>query len=131
MHNTIMHYVYIMQSIARKRKRSRNITHAKSAAEKRAERKRLESLIHNIKGLVSSKGIQQGNVTAHEGDVMTDAIVYDRDHRNDRTVYHDLYGLDYTQSPRASLSTRRRGLIRISNAHGTLVAQIQSHPSGS
>ena len=42
-----MHYVYIMQSIARKRKRSRNITHAKSAAEKRAERKRLESLIHN------------------------------------------------------------------------------------
>ena len=46
---------------------------------------------------ISSKAIQAGNISAHEGDALGDAALFQRDERTDRATYRELYGLDYPQ----------------------------------
>lgn len=53
--------------------------------------------IKAMKELKGSKTIREGNLIAHEGDALGDAIVFDRDQRTDRRIYRDLYGLDHKQ----------------------------------
>ena len=54
----------------------------------------------DVKGeevLQGSETIPEGNMRAHEGDALGDAILFDRDQRRDRSLYRELYGLDHTQ----------------------------------
>lgn len=44
-----------------------------------------------------SKAIIQGKAVTHHGDAMTDAMLHDREHCKDKTIYRKLYGLDYSQ----------------------------------
>ena len=47
--------------------------------------------------LKGSKAIREGNIIAYEGDALGDAILFDRDQRTDKSIYRELYGLDYQQ----------------------------------
>lgn len=47
--------------------------------------------------LKGSKAIREGNIIAYEGDALGDAMLFDRDQRTDRSIYRELYGLDYQQ----------------------------------
>lgn len=47
----------------------------------------------NITKSRKSSAIQQGNIAAHHGDATTDAILFEKESRNDETVYVQLYGL--------------------------------------
>ena len=53
--------------------------------------------VKQIKQYSGSRAIREGNVIAHEGDAVGDAILFDRDQRTDRTIYRELYGLDPAQ----------------------------------
>ena len=62
-------------------------------------RRFLEVYQRDVKGgeLGDYETIQRGNVVAHEGDALGDAMVFARDGRQDRKLYRELYGLEYTQ----------------------------------
>ena len=47
--------------------------------------------------LQGSKAIREGYVRAHEGDALGDAMLFDHDRRHDKSLYRELYGLDYAQ----------------------------------
>ena len=57
----------------------------------------LERRVRLLEQIQGSKGIWEGNSAAHYGDAIADAFLFDRDHRSDRCVYRDLYGLEYQQ----------------------------------
>lgn len=44
-----------------------------------------------------SADIRQSNALAQEGNAFGDAELFDRDHRTDRSIYRELYGLEYSQ----------------------------------
>ena len=50
--------------------------------------------MEELKGL---KAIREGNLIAHEGDALGDAVLFDLDYRTDKGIYRELYGLDYKQ----------------------------------
>ena len=50
-----------------------------------------------MKELKGSKAIREGNLIAHEGDALGDAVLFDRDQCTDRNIYRELYGLDHQQ----------------------------------
>ena len=63
-------------------------------------RRFLDVYRRDVKGeevLQGSKAIREGNGRAHEGDALGDAMLFDRNHRSDRMLYRELYGLDHTQ----------------------------------
>ena len=53
--------------------------------------------IKAMRELKGSKAIREGNLIAHEGDAVGDADLFDRDQRTDRSIYRELYGLEYQQ----------------------------------
>ena len=57
----------------------------------------LETFKRDIKGIDTkgSKSIREGNSKAHNGDAQADAMLFDRDNRNDGAIYKELYGMDY------------------------------------
>ena len=46
---------------------------------------------------MSSKAIKEGNISAHEGDALGDAALFQRDQRTDLRTYRELYGLQHQQ----------------------------------
>ena len=62
-----------------------------------------------MEGIQGSKAIREGNMTAHEGDALGDAVLFERDHRTDNKIYRELYGLDYLQVLESS--TYKNGLV--------------------
>ena len=79
---------------------------------------------------------------AHEGDALGDAVLFDRDHRTDRSIYRELYGLEYekvlafrtytddlfnTSYQKLTIcidsASDDGGLFLVLNAHATMVAQ--------
>lgn len=63
-------------------------------------RRFLDVYQRDIKGneeLKGSKAIQTGNLGAHEGDALGDAVLFEHDGRSDRRLYRELYGLDFGQ----------------------------------
>ena len=53
--------------------------------------------IKGIKEFKGSKAIQTGNLRAHEGDALGDAVLFNHDGRSDSYLYRELYGLDFEQ----------------------------------
>ena len=53
--------------------------------------------VKDMEELKGSKAIREGNSIAHEGDALGDAVLFDRDHRTDKRIYRELYGLDHKQ----------------------------------
>ena len=53
--------------------------------------------IKAMEELKGSKAIRKGNTIAHEGDALGDAMLFVRDQRTDRSIYRELYGLDFQQ----------------------------------
>ena len=53
--------------------------------------------VNGSKDFKNSTAIQNGNIVAHEGDALTDAMIYENDQRTDARVYRQLYGLHHTQ----------------------------------
>ena len=53
--------------------------------------------IKSMEELRNPRAIRNGNVVAHEGDALSDAVVFDRDRRSDRSTFRELYGLEYGQ----------------------------------
>ena len=51
--------------------------------------------VQEMQELKGSKAIREGNSIAHDGDVIGDALLYDKDKRTDTKVFQELYGLDY------------------------------------
>ena len=51
--------------------------------------------IKAMEELKGSKAIRDGNLRAHEGDALGDAVLFDRDQRTDRSIYRELYGLEH------------------------------------
>lgn len=52
----------------------------------------------DIKGeeaLKWSKSILEGNQKAHEGDAITDAMLFEKEKRTDKRLYRELYGLGH------------------------------------
>ena len=97
--------------------------------------------------LKGSKAIREGCRTAHEGDALGDAVLFDRDQRTDRSIYRELYGLDYLQvldfrtytdgsfnmlCQKLTISIESasddRGLFLVLNAHATMVVQGKPFP---
>ena len=95
-----------------------------------------------VEELKGSKAIQEGNMLAHEGDALGDAVLFDNDQRTDKRVYRELYGLDHEQVLSFGTSTNglmntswlkliicidcasdNGGLFLVLNAHATMVAQ--------
>ena len=67
-----------------------------------ARRRFLETYERDVKGDTTYDGpgpspIAQGNPRAPGGDAVTDAVVYQADGRTDRSLYRELYGLDYRE----------------------------------
>ena len=98
--------------------------------------------IKAMEGLKGSKAIREGNIIAHEGDALGDAVLFDRDQRTDRSIYRELYGLDYQQvldfrtytdglfnkscqklTICIDSASDDGGLFLVLNAHATMVAQ--------
>ena len=98
--------------------------------------------IKAMEELKGSKAIREGNIIAHEGDALGDAVLFDRDQRTDRSIYRELYGLDHQQvldfrtytGGLFSKSCQKLticidsasddgGLFLVLNAHATMVAQ--------
>ena len=109
--------------------------------------RQISSLKSRVSHLVQISEGREGNIIAHEGDAFADAVLFDRDHRLDRSTYRELYGLDYQQV--LDFRTCTDGLIKTSyqkltrcidsagddgglflvlNAHATMVAQGNSLP---
>ncbi|MCJ1373734.1 hypothetical protein MMC20_004963 [Loxospora ochrophaea] len=78
--------------------------------------------------LKGSKAIREGCRTAHEGDALGDAVLFDRDQRTDRSIYRELYGLDYLQVLDFQSASDDRGLFLVLNAHATMVVQGKPFP---
>ncbi len=53
--------------------------------------------VKEMRGLQGSNAIREGNLAAHEGDAIGDAMLFDHDTRTDRSLYRELYGLDDRQ----------------------------------
>ena len=53
--------------------------------------------VKKMPGFTGSKAISEGNVRAHEGDVLSDALLFQIEKRTDRSIFAELYGLDYQQ----------------------------------
>ena len=62
-------------------------------------RRFLKTYIRDTKdaNLSDHKVIKKGNVVAQEGDALGDAMVYDKDRRQDESLYRELYGLPHTK----------------------------------
>lgn len=103
--------------------------------------------IKTMKELKGSGAIRRGNLIAHQGDALGDAMVYDRDHRTDASLYRELYGLDYNQvldfrtytdgsfntscqklTIRIESASDDGALFLVLNAHATTVAQGKPLP---
>ncbi|MCJ1223396.1 hypothetical protein MMC12_000036 [Toensbergia leucococca] len=78
--------------------------------------------------LKDSRAIREGNIIAHEGDALGDAVLFDRDQRTDRSIYRELYGLDYQQVLDFHSASDDGGLFLVLNAHATMVAQRNPLP---
>ena len=95
-----------------------------------------------MEGLKGSKATHEGNLIAHVGDAIGDAMLFDLDKRTDRGVYRELYGLDAGQVLEFRTYTAFQfnifcqkltkcldstdddgGLFLVLNAHATMVAQ--------
>ena len=50
-----------------------------------------------MKEVKISKAIHDGNLVAHEGDAIGDAVLFNRDQRTDLRIYWELYGLSCDQ----------------------------------
>jgi hypothetical protein len=98
--------------------------------------------IKAMEELKGSKAIREGNLRAHEGDALGDAVVFDRDQRTDRSIYRELYGLDHQQvldfgtytdglfntlcqklTVYIDSASDDGGLFLVLNTHATMVAQ--------
>lgn len=88
-------------------------------------RRFLEVYQRDVKGgeFRDHKAIQKGNIVAHEGDALGDAMVYTRDGRQDRKLFRELYGLDHTQVLEYYNGANDGGLYLVLNAHATLLAK--------
>ena len=53
--------------------------------------------IKRMEQLEDSRSIREGNMVAHQGDALSDTVVFQQDQRTDRIIYRDLYGLDHEQ----------------------------------
>jgi len=103
--------------------------------------------IKAIEELKGSKAIRKGNLIAHEGDALGDALLFDRDQRTDRSIYRELYGFDHGQvldfrmytDGLVNTSCRKLikciesasddgGLFLVLNAHATMIAQGKPLP---
>ena len=103
--------------------------------------------IKAIEGFKPSETILEGNMVTREGDAFGDAVLFDRDQRTDRSIYRELYGLDYQQvldfgtytDDRVHKLCRKlttctdsesedQGLFLVLNAHATMVARGQTIP---
>ena len=54
----------------------------------------------DVKGMEEFKGskaIYEGNIKAHNGDALVDAVLFDRDQRTDKSIYRELYGIESQQ----------------------------------
>ena len=113
-------------------------------------RRFLDLYKRDIKGIEELKGlkaIREGNLIAHEGDALGDAVLFDRDQRTDRRTYRELYGLDYLQvldfrtytdglfktlyqklTLYIDSASDDGGLFLVLNAHATMVAQGKPFP---
>ena len=97
--------------------------------------------------LKGSKAIRAGNLIAHEGDALGDAVLFARDQRTDRSIYREVYGLGYQQvldfctytdnlsnmsCHKLTICTEAAsedgGLFLVLNAHATMVAQRKPLP---
>lgn len=90
-------------------------------------RRRFLEVYKRDAGLVSEPGyssaIVQGNMAAHHGDALSDAMIYEQDHRTDERVYQQLYGLDHTKVLEINLNGNRYDILSVLNAHATRLAQ--------
>ncbi len=109
--------------------------------------RQISSLKSRVSQLVQISEGRGGNIVAHEGDAFGDAVLFDRDRRTDRSIYRELYGLDYQQvldfrtytDDLFKTSCQKLticidsagddgGLFLVLDAHATMVAQGKSLP---
>ena len=109
--------------------------------------RQISSLKTRVSHLVQISEGREGNIIAHEGDAFIDAVLFDRDQRTERSIYRELYGLDYQQvldfrtytDVQFKTSCQKLticidsagddgGLFLVLNAHATMVAQGKSLP---
>ncbi|KAK3176307.1 hypothetical protein OEA41_007630 [Lepraria neglecta] len=94
-------------------------------------RRFLDVYKRDIKGmeeLRGSKAIRDRNLIAHEGDALGDAVLFDRDQRTDRSIYRELYGLDYEKVLAFHSGSDDGGLFLVLNAYATMLAQGKTLP---
>ncbi|MCJ1479633.1 hypothetical protein MMC13_008319 [Lambiella insularis] len=73
----------------------------------------------------STKAIQAGNAHAHNGDSVTDALLFKSDSRQDRSIYRDLYGLDYQSVLDLHAESSDNDVFLVLDTHATLLVSGQ------
>lgn len=108
----------------------------------------LNEIVYIWRNIEDPAAYRKGDTVAHEGDAIDDAILYEQDHRTDRSIYRDLYGMEYSQVLEICMhtvysdNTSCQKLIKytdaqgddgelfvVLNTHATMIARETSFPS--
>ncbi|KAK0510985.1 hypothetical protein JMJ35_006537 [Cladonia borealis] len=84
--------------------------------------RQIQSLNGQVERLVQSS--ESDAYQTKEGDALTDAFLFEHDHRSDTDLYRELYGLEHRKVLELQNSgVDDGGIILVLNAHATMLAQ--------